>query len=106
MHPGRRVRAGGLCVVVAANSFALPGGTARSFLYSRSPQPFAPPVRVDQRAKPAATEDDLKRMHIRGAALAGALLVAAPAAAQDAYTVRAPAPQGLDRAQAQASTLR
>ncbi len=34
------------------------------------------------------------------------MLLAAPAAAQDAWTVRAPAPPGLDRAAAQASTLR
>ena len=45
-------------------------------------------------------------MRIRNTVLLGALLAAAPAAAQDAWTVRAPAPQGLDRAAAQASTLR
>lgn len=39
-------------------------------------------------------------------AFLAAMLLAAPAAAQDAWTVRAPAPPGLDRAAAQASTLR
>ena len=48
----------------------------------------------------------MTRIRIRNAALAGALLLAAPAAAQDAYTVRAAAPAGLDRAQAQTTTLR
>jgi acetylornithine deacetylase/succinyl-diaminopimelate desuccinylase-like protein len=45
-------------------------------------------------------------MRIRNTALLAALLVSAPVAAQDAWTVRAPAPQGLTRADAQASTLR
>ncbi|HEU0300628.1 MAG TPA: M20/M25/M40 family metallo-hydrolase [Longimicrobium sp.] len=45
-------------------------------------------------------------MHIRNTVLLAALLASAPAAAQDAWTVRAPAPQGLNRADAQASTLR
>lgn len=40
------------------------------------------------------------------AALLAALLSSAPLAAQDAWTVRAPAPAGLSRAQAQATTLR
>jgi acetylornithine deacetylase/succinyl-diaminopimelate desuccinylase-like protein len=45
-------------------------------------------------------------MRIRNTALLAALLVSAPLAAQDAWTVRAPAPQGLARADAQATTLR
>src|SRR5687768_9745107 len=45
-------------------------------------------------------------MHIRNTVLLAAALATAPAAAQDAWTVRAPAPQGLDRAAAQATTMR
>jgi acetylornithine deacetylase/succinyl-diaminopimelate desuccinylase-like protein len=43
---------------------------------------------------------------IRAALLAAALLASAPLAAQDAWTVRAAAPAGLTRADAQATTLR
>ncbi|HEX6041996.1 M20/M25/M40 family metallo-hydrolase [Longimicrobium sp.] len=43
---------------------------------------------------------------LRTALLAAGLLAAAPAHAQDAWTVRAAAPQGLNRADAQATTLR
>ncbi len=43
---------------------------------------------------------------IRAALLAAALAASAPLAAQDAWTVRAPAPAGLNRADAQATTLR
>jgi acetylornithine deacetylase/succinyl-diaminopimelate desuccinylase-like protein len=48
----------------------------------------------------------IRFLRIRRALLAAGLLAAAPAAAQDAWTVRAPAPAGLDRAAAQATTLR
>lgn len=48
----------------------------------------------------------LVRTRRPAALLAAALFASAPLAAQDAWTVRAPAPAGLDRADAQATTLR
>ncbi|MBW3571228.1 MAG: M20/M25/M40 family metallo-hydrolase [Gemmatimonadetes bacterium] len=45
-------------------------------------------------------------MRIRNTVLLAAVLAAAPVAAQDPWTVRAPAPQGLSRADAEATTLR